>query len=81
MRLPEREHVIELVGKMPAELVKQVLDFTLFLQQRHGSNKPIDYSDVWSEEDVRDWMQDGNEELDAIPAAIESLTEFCRSAT
>ncbi len=55
MLTQEQELIGQLIQDMPTELVRKVLDFTMFLKERRQQPaKPIDYSTEWTEEDLRD---------------------------
>ncbi len=46
--------IVEILGGLPAEKIDEVRDFALFLKARYGTDLPIDESDEWSDEDMRD---------------------------
>jgi hypothetical protein len=48
----EIETLTRVVAGLPPDAIRQVIDFALFLQARHAA--PVDYSDEWTDEDLRD---------------------------
>ncbi len=53
--------IINALNSLPTEKVAEVRDFILFLRERYGKKgavKTIDYSDEWTEEDLRDLSLD-----------------------
>jgi len=44
--------VVRQLCTLPAERIAEVYDFVLFLKTRH--ERPVEQSDEWSEEDMRD---------------------------
>ncbi len=46
--------LIEAVKALPSERIEEVTDFAIFLKERYVKSEIIDYSDDWSEEDLRD---------------------------
>jgi len=47
--------IINALNSLPTEKVSEVRDFVLFLRERYGKPvEAIDYSDEWTEEDLRD---------------------------
>jgi len=51
---PELTALVNTARVLPPELVRQVADFAEFLRAKRAA-LPIDESDEWSEEDLRDW--------------------------
>jgi len=50
----QAEEILRALSVLPSEKVVEVQDFILFLKERYGSEKAIDESDAWTEEDLRD---------------------------
>ena len=48
------EEILRTLAALPPEKVAEVRDFALFLKERHERDAPVDESDAWSEEDLRD---------------------------
>jgi hypothetical protein len=48
------EEILHALNQLPSEKVEEARDFILFLQTQYGQHK-IDESDVWSDEDLRDF--------------------------
>ncbi|HEX8846114.1 MAG TPA: hypothetical protein VF791_15795 [Pyrinomonadaceae bacterium] len=48
------EEILHALNQLPAEKIAEARDFILFLQTQYGQRK-IDESDVWSDEDLRDF--------------------------
>ena len=48
------EQIVKAISTLPPEKITEVYDFVLFLQERYGRSAPVDSSDIWSEEDIRD---------------------------
>ena len=46
--------IIRTINGLPPEKVNEVRDFANFLKERYGTALPVEYSDVWTEEDIRD---------------------------
>ena len=57
---PELAALVNTARTLPAALVQQVADYADFLRSKHGAIPemgrygPVDYSDEWTEEDMRD---------------------------
>ena len=64
---PELDALVSVARTLPPELVRQVADFAEFLGKKHAA--PVDESDAWSEEDLRDWTRHACRRLDEIPPA------------
>jgi len=47
--------ILQALQELPAEKVTEVLDFVQYLQKRYAGARPIDDSESWSEEDIRDF--------------------------
>ncbi len=50
--------IVNALNSLPTEKVAEVRDFVLFLRERYGVKEAvetIDYSDEWSDEDLRDF--------------------------
>ena len=53
--------IIDALRCLPAEKVAEVRDFVMFLRERYGEKEAvgaIDYSDEWSDEDLKDFSVD-----------------------
>ncbi|MDQ2747364.1 MAG: hypothetical protein M3T96_08905 [Acidobacteriota bacterium] len=53
--------IISAINSLPSEKVDEVRDFVLFLRERYGEKKEVkavDYSDEWTDEDLRDFAAD-----------------------
>ncbi len=53
--------IINALNSLPTEKVAEVRDFILFMRERYGKKgavETIDYSDEWTEEDLRDLSLD-----------------------
>ncbi len=53
--------IINALNSLPTEKVAEVRDFILFLREHYGKKgavETIDYSDEWTEEDLRDLSLD-----------------------
>ena len=50
----QAEEILRTLSALPAEKVTEAHDFILFLHARYGQGRPVDESDVWTEEDLRD---------------------------
>jgi len=50
----QAEEILRALNHLPAEKVAEARDFVLFLQAQYGQRK-IDESDVWTDEDLRDF--------------------------
>lgn len=63
--------LINAVSMLPAEMIRQVADYAEFLNRKHLSSGglPANYSDEWTEEDLRELSAVGNQRLDEIPPA------------
>ena len=46
--------IIETLKTLPPEKIAEVRDFALFLREQHNKTQNIDYSDEWTDEDMRD---------------------------
>lgn len=65
---PELAQLFDSARTLPRELVRQVADFAEFLGRKHAA-KPIDESDSWGEDDLRDWTKAAAARLDEVPPA------------
>lgn len=54
--LNEREvaEIVHTLNQLPAEKIEEARDLFLFLQTQYGQ-RTVDESDVWSDEDLRDF--------------------------
>jgi len=53
--------IINALNSLPTEKVAEVRDFVMFLRERYGEKEAvgaIDYSDEWSDEDLKDFSVD-----------------------
>ena len=50
---PELTTLVGVARRLPPELVRQVAEFAEFLGKKHAA-LPVDESDAWTEEDMRD---------------------------
>jgi len=46
--------ILEALRMLPAEQVREVRDFVLFLRERYGGTPFADFDDAWSEQDICD---------------------------
>jgi len=46
--------LISVLSALPADKVDEVTDFAKFLKEKYGDESMIDFSDQWSDEDIRD---------------------------
>jgi len=46
--------IIRTISALPPEKVDEVRDFANFLKERYAAEAPVEYSDVWTDEDLRD---------------------------
>ena len=54
MLTQDQRQLVEMIERLPAEKVLQVLEFTRNLQ----SGPPFEYSDEWTQEDLRAFSDD-----------------------
>ena len=52
----EAVEIIQALRDLPAERVREVRDFALFLKQQSRSALPVNESDEWTDEDIRDFL-------------------------
>lgn len=64
---PELDALVNAARRLPRELVVRVTEFAESLGKRHAG--PVDESDEWSEEDLRDWTAASAREADRFPPA------------
>ena len=50
----EVREIIHGLAELPSEKVQEVRDFVLFLKEHYGQRNGEDWSDEWTEEDIRD---------------------------
>ncbi len=48
--------IIRAFRHLPAEKVREVRDFALFLKERSSRGQPVNESDEWTDEDIRDFL-------------------------
>ena len=53
--------ILHALRGLPAEKVREVRDFALFLKERSQHAEPIDESDEWTDEDIRDFLKASSE--------------------
>jgi len=56
--------IIQALRQLPAERVREVRDFALFLKERSARGQPVNESDEWTEEDIRDFLKGSIEYAD-----------------
>ena len=49
--------IIQALRHLPAEKVREVRDFALFLKERSQRGQPVNESDEWTDEDIRDFLE------------------------
>ena len=52
----EAVEIIQALRDLPADRVREVRDFALFLKQQSRSALPVNESDEWTDEDIRDFL-------------------------
>ncbi len=62
----EQEQITQLIRELPPDLVREILDFTLFLKEKRKPALPIDYSTEWTEEDMRDCARSSMEYFNSL---------------
>ncbi|HEX8146653.1 MAG TPA: hypothetical protein VF591_05705 [Pyrinomonadaceae bacterium] len=50
----QAEEILRALSVLPPDKVAEAQDFILFLRARYGQKPPLDESDAWSDEDLRD---------------------------
>ncbi len=50
----QAEEILLTLRRLPTDKVVEVQDFIRFLTERYAHTTPVDDSDAWSEEDLRD---------------------------
>ena len=63
---PELDALVNVARALPPELVRQVADFAEFLGKKHAA-PPVNESDAWSDDDLRDWTRTSAEAADRFP--------------
>ena len=48
------EEIVIALSALPPERLSEAQDFISFLKERYGYEKPTDYSEAWSDEDLND---------------------------
>jgi hypothetical protein len=48
--------IIQALRHLPAGNVREVRDFALFLKERSRREQPVNESDEWTDEDIRDFL-------------------------
>ncbi len=46
--------IIRTISALPPDKVDEVRDFANFLKERYGMTTAVEYSEVWTDEDLRD---------------------------
>ncbi len=46
--------IIRAISALPPDKVDEVRDFAYFLKARYAIQAPVEYSDVWTDEDLHD---------------------------
>jgi hypothetical protein len=65
--------IIQALRQLPAESVREVRDFALFLKELSGRGQPVNESDEWTDEDIRDFLKGSIEYADsAVPWEADS---------
>ena len=54
MLTTEAVEILRTLSTLPADKVAEVRDFAHFLQDRYGQSPPVESSDAWTDEDLRD---------------------------
>ncbi len=57
----EAAQIIRALRGLPAERVREVRDFALFLKERSQHPETIDESDEWTDEDIRDFLKSSSQ--------------------
>ncbi len=52
----EAAEIIQALRDLPAEKVREVRDFALFLKQQSQRGLPVNEGDEWTDEDIRDFL-------------------------
>ena len=47
-------NILDVLRSLPAEKRDEIEDFALYLKERYGEETPVDVSDEWNDEDMRD---------------------------
>ena len=55
LTIKQAEDILHALNGLPAEKITEAYDFILFLRARYGGSQLVDESDVWTEEDLRDF--------------------------
>ena len=50
----QAEEILRALSGLPTDKVAEAQDFILVLRARYGQEQPVDESDAWTEEDLRD---------------------------
>ena len=50
----EAIEIIRTISTLPSDKVEEVRDFANYLKERYGAVAAVEYSDAWTEEDLRD---------------------------
>jgi len=52
----QAKEILQTLQALPADKLAEVYDYMTFLRERYGQHPGIDVSDVWSDEDINDFM-------------------------
>ncbi|KAA0230590.1 hypothetical protein EDS67_06715 [candidate division KSB1 bacterium] len=50
----QAKEILTALSVLPPERILEVQHFVLFLKDRYASNKPVDESEAWTDEDIHD---------------------------
>lgn len=50
----QAKEILKALSVLPPERILEVQHFVLFLKDRYASNKPVDESEAWTDEDIHD---------------------------
>jgi hypothetical protein len=66
----QAEDILLTLRRLPTDKVVEVQDFIRFLTERYAHTTPVDDSDAWSEEDLRDLTAAALERADQSVASL-----------
>ncbi len=58
------DEISQILWFLPLDKLTDVRQYVISLKERHGYDKPVDDSDEWTEEDMRDATQASMKRLD-----------------
>jgi len=65
--------IIQALRHLPPEKVREVRDFALFLKEQFQRGQPVNESDEWTDEDIRDFLEASIEYADrTLPREADS---------